>query len=83
MKINAQIEALVRQQEQSSGDEDNADSNAEGAKIWGLETEIAAKITPVDRVQVTAAPVGAVAEGGGHTVVLLYSSFLLASPLLA
>ncbi|USX26556.1 TonB-dependent receptor [Oxalobacteraceae bacterium OTU3CINTB1] len=32
-----------------------ATSNAEGANIWGLETEIAAKITPVDRVQFTAA----------------------------
>lgn len=32
-----------------------ATSNAEGAKIWGVETEIAAKITPVDRVQITAA----------------------------
>jgi iron complex outermembrane receptor protein len=32
-----------------------ATNNAEGAKVWGLETEIAAKITPVDRVQFTAA----------------------------
>ncbi|MGV7210845.1 TonB-dependent receptor [Oxalobacteraceae bacterium A2-2] len=30
-------------------------SNAEGAKVWGLETEIAAKITREDKVQVTAA----------------------------
>lgn len=32
-----------------------ATTNAEGAKIWGLETEIAAKITKEDRVQFTAA----------------------------
>ncbi|RZT08124.1 iron complex outermembrane recepter protein [Duganella sp. CF402] len=32
-----------------------ATSNADGAKVWGLETEIAAKITPDDRVQLTAA----------------------------
>ena len=32
-----------------------ATNNAEGANVWGLETEIAAKITPVDRVQFTAA----------------------------
>ncbi|MBY0558021.1 MAG: TonB-dependent receptor [Burkholderiaceae bacterium] len=32
-----------------------ATSNAEGAKVWGLETEIAAKLTPVDRIQLTAA----------------------------
>jgi iron complex outermembrane receptor protein len=32
-----------------------ATSNADGAKVWGLETEIAAKITPDDRVQFTAA----------------------------
>jgi iron complex outermembrane receptor protein len=32
-----------------------ATSNAEGAKIWGVETEIAAKITREDRVQFTAA----------------------------
>jgi len=31
-----------------------ATSNAEGATVWGLETEIAAKITPDDRVQFTA-----------------------------
>lgn len=29
--------------------------NAEGAKVYGLETEIAARLTPVDRLQVTAA----------------------------
>lgn len=32
-----------------------ATSNAEGAKVWGLETEIAAKITADDRIQLTAA----------------------------
>ncbi|WP_229257505.1 TonB-dependent receptor [Duganella callida] len=32
-----------------------ATSNAEGANIWGIETEIAAKLTKVDRVQLTAA----------------------------
>jgi iron complex outermembrane receptor protein len=32
-----------------------ATSNAEGAKVWGLETEIAAKLTREDKVQVTAA----------------------------
>ena len=32
-----------------------ATNNAEGATVWGLETEIAAKITPEDRVQFTAA----------------------------
>ncbi|MRW93331.1 TonB-dependent receptor plug domain-containing protein [Duganella sp. FT80W] len=32
-----------------------ATNNAEGANVWGLETEIAAKITPADRVQFTAA----------------------------
>jgi iron complex outermembrane receptor protein len=31
-----------------------ATNNAEGATVWGLETEIAAKITPEDRVQFTA-----------------------------
>ena len=50
-----------------------ATSNAEGAKIWGLETEIAAKITPVDRVQITAAYTNATLKhliGGSNDYVL-------------
>jgi iron complex outermembrane receptor protein len=50
-----------------------ATSNAEGAKIWGLETEIAAKITPQDRVQVTASYVHAKLEhliGGSNDYIL-------------
>jgi len=50
-----------------------ATNNAEGAKVWGLETEIAAKITPVDRVQFTAAYTKATLKhliGGSNDYVL-------------
>ncbi|OEZ62143.1 TonB-dependent receptor [Duganella sp. HH105] len=50
-----------------------ATSNAEGAKIWGIETEIAAKITREDRVQFTAAYTNATLKhliGGSNDYVL-------------
>ncbi|MYM29762.1 TonB-dependent receptor [Duganella sp. CY15W] len=50
-----------------------ATSNAEGARIWGLETEIAAKITREDRVQFTAAYTNAKLKhlvGGSNDYVL-------------
>ncbi|MET0266685.1 MAG: TonB-dependent receptor [Duganella sp.] len=50
-----------------------ATSNAEGAKIWGLETEIAYRITPEDRLQVTAAYTNATLKkliGGSNDYVL-------------
>ena len=50
-----------------------ATSNAEGANVWGLETEIAAKITPADRVQLTAAYTHATLKhliGGSNDYVL-------------
>jgi iron complex outermembrane receptor protein len=50
-----------------------ATNNAEGATVWGLETEIAAKITPDDRVQFTAAYTNAKLKhlvGGSNDYVL-------------
>ena len=50
-----------------------ATSNAEGARVWGVETEIAAKITREDRVQFTAAYTNAKLKhlvGGSNDYVL-------------
>jgi iron complex outermembrane receptor protein len=57
----------------ADGNRGLATSNAEGAKVWGLETEIAAKITREDRVQFTAAYTNATLKkliGGSNDYVL-------------